>query len=62
MGCTSSTQNKQRKLPSGPPLGPSKIEIDQRIDCGETVEGTFGGVGVRYAYVSQRGYYPDGEF
>jgi len=59
MGCTSSAPSKQRKLPSGPPVGPSKIEIDQRIECGETVKATFGGVSVRYAYMSQRGYYPD---
>jgi hypothetical protein len=28
----------------------------------ETCATTFGGVSVRYAYLSQRGYYPDGEF
>ena len=28
----------------------------------ETCTTTFGGVSVRYAYLSQRGYYPDGEF
>jgi hypothetical protein len=27
----------------------------------ETCAVTFGGVSVRYAYLSQRGYYPDGE-
>ena len=70
MGCTSSTpKNKSRKLP-GPPGakttrnslgGMTKTEIDQRIECGETKKAQFGGVTVRYAYLSQRGYYPDGE-
>jgi hypothetical protein len=72
MGCSSSTPaNKPRKL-AGPPgaktntrnsiVGMTKTEIDQRIECGETKKAKFGGVTVRYAYLSQRGYYPDGEF
>eukprot|EP00581_Thalassiosira_minuscula_P014769 CAMPEP_0183721474 /NCGR_PEP_ID=MMETSP0737-20130205/13736_1 /TAXON_ID=385413 /ORGANISM="Thalassiosira miniscula, Strain CCMP1093" /LENGTH=728 /DNA_ID=CAMNT_0025951487 /DNA_START=137 /DNA_END=2326 /DNA_ORIENTATION=+ len=38
----------------------TKGEIDKRIDAiDETRTATFGGVSVRYAYLSQRGYYPD---
>ncbi len=37
-------------------------EIEQRVDCSDEVcNATFGGVKVRYAYLSQRGYYPSGE-
>jgi hypothetical protein len=36
-------------------------EIESRIDAIEhTKSATFGGISVRYAYLSQRGYYPDG--
>lgn len=38
----------------------SKQEIGKRIESiNETCTATFGGVSVRYAYLSQRGYYPD---
>ena len=67
MGCSSSTPAKHRTLPKPPPVRQntngalSKPEIDSRIEFGETVEKTFGGVKVRYAFLSQRGYYPDGK-
>lgn len=39
---------------------PNKEEIDGRItSIKETRTATFGGVSVRYAYLTQRGYYPD---
>lgn len=39
---------------------PTKEEIDGRItSIKETRTATFGGVSVRYAYLTQRGYYPD---
>jgi hypothetical protein len=38
-------------------------EIESRIDAIEhTKSATFGGISVRYAYLSQRGYYPDGMY
>ena len=41
----------------------TKHEIGKRIDSiNETRTASFGGVSVRYAYLSQRGYYPDGTF
>ncbi|KAL7537297.1 hypothetical protein ACHAXR_007718, partial [Thalassiosira sp. AJA248-18] len=40
--------------------GLSQVEIDGRIESiKETCKATFGGVSTRYAYLSQRGYYPD---
>lgn len=40
----------------------SKTEIHKRIDSiPETCTAKFGGITVRYAYLSQRGYYPDGK-
>jgi len=66
MGCQQSTSSGHApKRASGvgrtsvnPPM--TKREIHQRIDCiDETRSATFGGVSVRYAYLSQRGYYPD---
>jgi hypothetical protein len=32
------------------------------VGCEETVNATFGRLQVRYGYISQRGYYPDGTF
>ena len=65
MGCNQSTDST--KKPSGAgrrtsnPM--SKQEIHKRIDSIEkTCTANFGGVSVRYAYLSQRGYYPDGKF
>ncbi|KAJ1419877.1 phosphatase 2C-like domain-containing protein [Ochromonadaceae sp. CCMP2298] len=58
MGCSGSNQRlpdvaTQRKNP----LTPS--EIDQRIEHSKrSIEFSMGGVSYRYAYVSQRGYYP----
>eukprot|EP00586_Coscinodiscus_wailesii_P010405 CAMPEP_0172500218 /NCGR_PEP_ID=MMETSP1066-20121228/135851_1 /TAXON_ID=671091 /ORGANISM="Coscinodiscus wailesii, Strain CCMP2513" /LENGTH=703 /DNA_ID=CAMNT_0013274341 /DNA_START=306 /DNA_END=2417 /DNA_ORIENTATION=- len=39
---------------------PTKAQIDSRIECSEESENaTLGGAKVRFAYLSQRGYYPD---
>lgn len=65
MGCNQSSENDNKKKAGGrrqsaAPM--SKQEIGKRIDCiPETCTATFGGVSVRYAYLSQRGYYPDGK-
>lgn len=41
----------------------SNAEIESRIESIEKTEtAVFGGMKIRYAYLSQRGYYPDGEF
>ncbi len=69
MGCNQSS-NVDKKGPVGGAGGGqrrstpmTKTEIDKRIDSiNETRKATFGGVSVRYAYLSQRGYYPDGTF
>lgn len=70
MGCSQSTSTADKGVHSsngGPrshtkhddPL--SNDEINKRIDCiKETRTATFGSMTVRYAYLSQRGYYPDG--
>lgn len=65
MGCSHST-SADKKVTHGAGRSRSsvmtKTEIDQRIDSiRETCSATFGGVRVRYAYLSQRGYYPDGK-
>ena len=40
----------------------TKQQIEKRISSiKETCVATFGGVSVRYAWLSQRGYYPDRE-
>lgn len=40
----------------------SNAEIESRIECIEKTETiVLGGLKLRYAYLSQRGYYPDGE-
>jgi hypothetical protein len=37
-------------------------EIESRIECIERTESlVLGGMKIRYAYLSQRGYYPDGK-
>ncbi|KAL7498594.1 hypothetical protein ACHAWT_010129 [Skeletonema menzelii] len=62
MGCSSSKPagNKRPSSNSGFSRRMSKQEVNQRIDSiNETCVKTFGGVSVRYAYLSQRGYYPD---
>ena len=49
--------------PPTSPLAPG--EIEKRIVCTKEAGGvktTFGGVSVRYAYLSQRGFYPDGKY
>lgn len=39
------------------------LNMEGRVECSEqTKHASFGGVKVRYAYFSQRGYYPDGKF
>lgn len=49
---------------SGPADEPmSNAEIESRIESIEKTEtAVFGGMKLRYAYLSQRGYYPDGEY
>ncbi len=66
MGCNHSTIDDTkpgRRLPGSSVAAPrTKREIHTRIESiNETCSATFGGVSVRYAYLSQRGYYPDGE-
>jgi len=62
MGCNQSSSggpavNGRKKSSSGPM---TKEQIGKRIDSiDETRAVSFGRVRVRYAYVSQRGYYPD---
>lgn len=66
MGCTQSTAAQQEKVQpddTTPPSTSSKDAMTDRItSIDETRKATFGGVTVRYAYLSQRGYYPDGEW
>ncbi|KAL7543762.1 hypothetical protein ACHAXR_013060 [Thalassiosira sp. AJA248-18] len=65
MGCSQSSDATKkpgggggRGRTSSVPM--SKKEIGQRIESiDETRTAKFGGVSVRYAYLSQRGYYPD---
>ena len=48
--------NKNRNEPM------TNAEVESRIECSESSrEATFGGIKVRYAFLSQRGYYPDGK-
>ena len=63
MGCNQSTVTEKAggRRQSAVPM--SKDEIGKRIESIDaTKSATFGGVTVRYAYLSQRGYYPDGGF
>lgn len=75
MGCTTSSAAADRKAlesfspntvetPNTPVQKPSPLsdqEILARIEsCAETQKTTFGDIKTRYAWVSQRGYYPDG--
>ena len=74
MSCGSSTTAKAaggvpKAAADGPGGGGGKnepmtnAEIENRIECSESSRtATFGGVKVRYAFLSQRGYYPDGEW
>jgi hypothetical protein len=57
MGCTnSSTKNVMENNPL------TALQIQQRIEApSECKQLIIGGVTMRYAWVSQRGYYPDGE-
>lgn len=60
MGCnqSSSADKKGGRRTTTDPM--TKTEIDKRIESiDETLTAKFGGVSVRYAYLSQRGYYPD---
>jgi len=72
MGCGSSTSAKAvgggPKAAADGPGGGGKnepmtnAEIENRIECSESSRtATIGGVKVRYAFLSQRGYYPDGK-
>mmetsp|Transcript_37713 Transcript_37713/g.67912 ORF Transcript_37713/g.67912 Transcript_37713/m.67912 type:complete len:741 (-) Transcript_37713:457-2679(-) len=60
MGCnqSSNADKKGGRRTTTDPM--TKLEIDKRIESiDETLTAKFGGVSVRYAYLSQRGYYPD---
>lgn len=73
MGCASSKEEdamgnvsnsniskNEKRRSSAYSVGSSKAEIDARIDAIKTVQtGNLGGAQSRFAYVSQRGYYPD---
>ena len=68
MGCKlSSNRDHDTKAPairrgSSQPGPMTKQQIEKRINSiNETCVATFGGVSVRYAWLSQRGYYPDRE-
>lgn len=58
MGCSNSKDaNTQNAMAFDVP---SRAELDSRIECSEKPESAIlGGAKVRYAYLSQRGYYPD---
>mmetsp|Transcript_29631 Transcript_29631/g.70407 ORF Transcript_29631/g.70407 Transcript_29631/m.70407 type:complete len:203 (+) Transcript_29631:210-818(+) len=62
MGCNQSTSvtAKKRRPNGGPPIALTSHERSQRIESiKETRACGLGGISVRYAYLSQRGYYPD---
>lgn len=70
MGCTQSSSATEENLTSNGEGGTNRkpvrktalapAEVDERIDIGPgTVKATFGGVTMRYASLSQRGFYPD---
>eukprot|EP00574_Skeletonema_japonicum_P009982 CAMPEP_0201719612 /NCGR_PEP_ID=MMETSP0593-20130828/4784_1 /ASSEMBLY_ACC=CAM_ASM_000672 /TAXON_ID=267983 /ORGANISM="Skeletonema japonicum, Strain CCMP2506" /LENGTH=740 /DNA_ID=CAMNT_0048210095 /DNA_START=26 /DNA_END=2248 /DNA_ORIENTATION=+ len=60
MGCSSSKPAATNKRPGTLRRLSKDDYLNQRIDrIDETCAATFGGVSVRYAYLSQRGYYPD---
>jgi serine/threonine protein phosphatase PrpC len=68
MGCKlSSNRDHDPKAPAirrgtNQPAPMTKQQIEKRIkSINETCVATFGGVSVRYAWLSQRGYYPDRE-
>lgn len=73
MGCGSSTASKTAgdgmpKSAAAHGLGKNRnepmtnAEVESRIECSESSRtATFGGIKVRYAFLSQRGYYPDGK-
>ena len=68
MGCLlSSNRDDDPKAPAIPseysqPGPMTTCEIKKRINSiNETCVATFGSVSVRYAWLSQRGFYPDGE-
>lgn len=61
MGCSSSkAQNASKPVEQTGPL--TETEIEARISApSETQNINIAGVSMRYAWVSQRGYYPDGK-
>lgn len=70
MGCCQSAQEQTRRSSSGPGRRSStevnknltQSEINKRVDSIEKSRtAKLGGVTIRYAYLSQRGYYPEGE-
>ena len=69
MGCSNSKPNvtdgaltdKHANGAEKKPVRKSAIPSEDRIECSaKTASAVFGGVKVRYAFLSQRGYYPDG--
>ena len=70
--CKEQKQPPQQRRPSAVgTLGPiqSNDRMPQHngaeprfVSCEETISATFGRMQVRYGFISQRGYYPDGEF
>ena len=69
MGCGQSKHQAEVGVVAPPPMGTTSTdepmtnaEIQSRIDSIEKTESiVLGGMKLRYAYLSQRGYYPDGE-
>ena len=67
MGCCESKPHDVIGGPSLANLNPndapmSNAEIESRIESIEKTESlTLGGIKLRFAYLSQRGYYPDGK-
>lgn len=69
MGCKGSKPHVEVGMGNPGPLNfgreepMTKAEIQSRIESIERTESVvFGGMKLRYAYLSQRGYYPDGKF
>jgi hypothetical protein len=71
MGCCSSKPEQHVAVKAPAPLRDATSngeepmtndEIEKRIECAEESKSiTLGGIKIRYAYLSQRGYYPEGK-
>lgn len=66
MGCSGSKQSDAAvggSMIGGPEDEPmTHAEIESRIESSEKTHNVvLGGMKIRYAYLSQRGYYPDGK-